>query len=202
MLDFTDAEKRVADVIPTEFWTDHEDKDGENVLVDFVRWQKIGNPNHKGEERVSRVKRHQPDIWEALKPYYEAWKKNEEAPVNGTPIANWPPITKRLAEVMKTNGFRSVEDLAKATDSDLGRIGMGAMALRDKAREFVALKVDTKTAGTIDSLKKTIERLENEIVFLKEKNDALASRETNETKSPKRRGRPPRVKENEPTDNN
>lgn len=185
MFDFEDAAKRVASVIPLEFWTDHEDVNGENVLVDWVRWQKIGNPNHKGEEKVKRVQKHQPDIWEAIKDHYEAWKKNEEAPVSGTPITNWPPITKRLAEVMKTNGYRSVEELSNATDADLGRIGMGAIGLRDKAREFVALKVDTKTAGQVDSLKKHIEKLEEEIAFLKERGSVQA-------KEPKKRGRKPK----------
>lgn len=175
------ADKRVADVIPLEFWTDHEDVNGENVLVEWVRWQKKGNPNHQGEGRVRNVKRHQSDVWEALIPAYEAWKKNEQMPVNGTPIGNWPPITKRLAEVMKTNGFLSVEDLSKANDADLGRIGMGALALRDKAREFVALKVDTKSAGQIDTLKKQVEELTARLALM----DA-------DKPDPKKRGRKPK----------
>lgn len=182
-----EADKRIAAVIPIEFWTDHEDVAGENVLVDWVRWQKIGNPNQQMEGKIKKVKKFYADVWTTLEPYYNAWKKNEQEPVNGTPINNWPPVTKRLSEVLKTNGFRSVEDLSKATDADLGRIGMGALALRDKAREFVLLKTDTKNAGQIDDLKKTLELMKEKIAYLEEQNEALK-----EQKEAKRRGRPPK----------
>jgi len=182
-----DTSERVAHVIPIEFWTDHEDVNGENVLIDWVRWQKVGNPNQKGEDKVRKVKKFDPDVWTTLEPYYNAWKKDEAEPVNGTPINNWPPVTKRLAEVLKGNGFRSVEDFAKANDADMGRIGMGALSLRDKAREFVSLKSDTKNAGQIDSLKKQVDSLIQQVEFLTKQNESLMTEEVK-----KRRGRPPK----------
>lgn len=200
MLDFDSADKRVASVIPLEFWIDHESVNGENVIVEWVKWQKIGNPNHCGEGRVRRVQRHQPDIWEALKAYYDAWKKNEEVPVDGTPIISWPPVTKKMAEILKTNGFRSVEDFSKATDADLDRIGMGARGLKNLAIDFVANKSGTKTAGEMVSLKEEIERLKEQIKFLSEANENLKSEAKKVKDVAPKRGRPRKEEvEDEPT---
>lgn len=187
-MNIDDAAIREASVIPLEFWTDHEQlPNGDMVQVDFVTWQKIGNPNHCGQDKVTRIKRHQPEVWAALKRYYEHWKKNEEVEVDGTRIENWPAVTRKMAELLKNNGFLSVEEFSKASDSDLQRLGMGALALRDKAKAYVTIKGgDNKAAGLIASMQERLKLLEEQNAEL------IAANQKEDGEQPKRRGRPPK----------
>lgn len=156
---------RVAAVIPLNFWTDQEQvKDtGEFVTVDYVEWQKKGDPRHCGGGKIRVIQKHEPAVWEALKPAYEAWKKGEDAPVNGTPIDVWPPVTKRMAQHLKMQGLRTVEDIAGATDADLERMGMGGVSLREKARTYISLKGGAQSASMLADRDKRIEALETQL---------------------------------------
>lgn len=177
----SDIDRSIA-IVPTEFTVDQEqDADGSFKLVEWVSWQKKGNPNSGGRDKVRRLQKHEPAIWEAIKPYYEAWKKNEEAPIDGTPLEVWPLVNKQMAKSLKMNGFRSVEDLAQATDADLERIGMMSGVLREKARQYVADKKD------ISALAKRDARIEE----LEKKLEELASK-LDQPKEVKKRGRKPK----------
>lgn len=180
-----DATVRQANVIPLEFWTDEDQlPDGTMVSVDWVKWTKVGNPNHGGSDKINRIMKHDVSVWSAIKPYYDAWKKQEGEPIDGTPITNWAGCTKKMAEVLRMNGFRSVEQFAQATDADLYRIGMGGLSLREKAKTFISIKGNESKASA-------------EIVALRESNKILEER-VNELLSamkdfraePKKRGRP------------
>lgn len=166
----SDAERILA-IVPTEFVQDQEqDSEGNFKIVEWVTWQKKGNPNSGGRDKVSRLQKHEPDLWNAIKPYYEAWKKNEEAPINGTPLDVWPAVTKQMAKSLKMNGFRSVEDFAQATDADLERIGMMAGALREKAKEYVANKRGKKDLeAALSDRDIVINELRNKIAELEKK---------------------------------
>lgn len=188
---------RIPSVFPTEFTVDQEEiGDGEFKIVEWVSWQKKGNPNHGGREKVARLEKHFPDIWAAIKPYYEAWKKNEAEPVNGTPLFLWPAITKKQADDFKMKGIRSVEDVAETTDADLSRMGMGASALREKARQYIANK---RGRGDLeDALKekdKQITELSERLASLTKVVEDLANKEEDEgdTAEPKKRGRKPKA---------
>jgi hypothetical protein len=127
------------------------------------------------------LQRHDPAVYEAIKPAYDAWKKGEAEPINGTPVDNWPSVTNKMAQHLKMNGLRSVEDLAEATDPDMDRLGMGSRALREKARAYVVLKSgDAKSAGLVFEQKQQIEALMARVKELEER----GSVET------KKRGRP------------
>lgn len=88
-------------------------------------------------EKIARLMKDQ-TRWPIIKPYYDAWKANMEAPVDGFPLADWPAITRGQVETLRQLHIRSVQDLAGANDAALMRIGMGGMALKQKAQAWLA----------------------------------------------------------------
>ena len=65
----------------------------------------------------------------------------------GTPLAEWPILTRSQAEEFRALKFFTVESIANAADSHIGNLGMiGGMsphALREKARAFLQAATDT-----------------------------------------------------------
>jgi len=73
---------------------------------------------------------------------YDRWKKGEEIPEIGTPIKGWPVLSPAQQQTVLHADIRTVEDLAQATEEGLARIGMGAMALKRRAADFLAARGD------------------------------------------------------------
>lgn len=65
----------------------------------------------------------------------------------GTPLSEWPVLTRSQAEEFRGLKFFTVESLANASDANINNLGMmGGMspyALREKARAFLASAKDT-----------------------------------------------------------
>jgi hypothetical protein len=65
----------------------------------------------------------------------------------GTPIEQWPLVTRSQADELKGIKFRTVEDVANCSDQQLQRIGMIAgmspHSFREKAKAFLNLATDS-----------------------------------------------------------
>jgi hypothetical protein len=85
-----------------------------------------------------------------------------EPDIVGTPVSEWPIVSKSQAEELRALKFHTVEAIAHASDLQLQRMGMAAgmspYAFRDKAKAF--LNLATNAAET--------DKRESEINFLKE----------------------------------
>jgi hypothetical protein len=83
---------------------------------------------------------------------YEAFRAGREAPVEGTPLSEWPVSMMSPARVQELAWFnlRTVEQLAAVNDVQLQSLGMGARELRERARTW--LEVAAKGAGPIERL--------------------------------------------------
>ena len=68
---------------------------------------------------------------------YAEWKRTNEVPITGTAIANWPVVTKAQSVLLRAINVHTVEDLAAANEETLGRIGMGARALKQMASDWI-----------------------------------------------------------------
>lgn len=68
---------------------------------------------------------------------FEAWKKNEELPVEGTAIKAWPVLSPSARKTIISAGFHTVEQLAAANDSEIAAVGMGGVEFRSRARTFL-----------------------------------------------------------------
>lgn len=98
------------------------------------------------------------------KAIYDAFVEGREAPVDGTPIKDWPPISPAQAEMCLRAEVRTVEDLATCSDSALERIGMGARALQQKAQAWLeSASGDGKAAERLNKLERTVETLRDEL---------------------------------------
>ena len=178
-------------IIPLRFWNDHIERDGELVEVDMVEWVKRGHQ----ETTVKRVSRAQRDetIWPAIKKYYEHWKEGQAEPVNGTPLDAWPACTREMASKLRGLHLRSVEDVAEADESTLGRIGMGARDLKRKAEAFCANKEGNQNAAAIAKQQQQLEQVLARCAELEEQVKLMEASGIEAPAAPKRRGRPPKA---------
>jgi hypothetical protein len=68
---------------------------------------------------------------------YEAWKNGQEVPLQGTPIRGWSLLSPAQQDNIIRANVRTVEDLAQANEESLGRIGMGAVTLKETAAQWI-----------------------------------------------------------------
>jgi hypothetical protein len=83
---------------------------------------------------------------------WEAFKKGMEVPTSGTPVERWPQLTPSQVKVLKQNAFRTVEDVASASDQAVESIGMGGRALRHDAQRFLSLASSAADGRRVDDL--------------------------------------------------
>jgi hypothetical protein len=113
--------------------------------------------------------------------------KAELEQVNGTPINQWPLLTPAIAESLRTAGFKSIEQLAAASDQQLQFVhmsaGMAPHVLRDKARAYLENAKNSafaqKQAEELTLAKKEIESLKLQIAAIQQQT---------QKKEPPRRG--------------
>lgn len=108
------------------------------------------------------------------KAQYEAFKAGQEAPINGTPLSEWPLLSVSRIKELQAQGIRTVEDLAELRDSALHSLGMGGRELQKQAQVFLDSAKDTAQATR---LAKELSQRDDEIALLKsqlaEMNDVI-----------------------------
>lgn len=102
-----------------------------------------------------------PESWVIQwKDAFKRWKEGQEIPINGTPIKGWGLISPAQQSTILGINCRTVEDLATINDEGIRRLGMGAIELRDKARNWLA---SMKDHGAM-SMKMTAIEQENRVL--------------------------------------
>ena len=104
----------------------------------------------------------------------------DDQEVMGTPVSEWPLVSKSQAEELRAMKFHTVESIANASDQQLQRMGMAAgmspYAFRDKAKSFLNLASDSaqtdKRTQEINDLKEELAKKEAESVRMKAETDA------------------------------
>ena len=172
--------------------------------------------NMERNVRDGRIPEKWADQWKAS---YKSWKNGQEMPLSGTPIKGWGVLSPAQQQTLIAMNCLTVEDLAGINDEGLRRIGMGAVELRDKAKNWLASMKDhgavtvqlaameqenRNLATTVESLKAQVEALKNmiprqpEIVQVEREPEISAAEllvDDQVIEEPKRRGRPPKVQE-------
>lgn len=111
--------------------------------------------------------------YEFAKKSYENWQKGYEAPLNGTPVREWPILTPSQVANLHSMKTFTIEEVAAWTENAIVMYGMGGRELREKAKiwlesgdakaeQISALQAENK------GLKDTLERLMTEVNSLKE----------------------------------
>lgn len=119
----------------------------------------------------------------AFKEVYKDWCEGREAPPNGTPITDWPPLSPSQVKTLASLHIRSVEDLAAANEEVLARIGMGGRALKQRAIDWLTSAGSTGKASeelsalkaANENLQARNEQLETQLRELAAKVEALSS---------------------------
>jgi len=84
------------------------------------------------EERI-------PSDWaEKFHAGYGHWKRGEAIPVEGSALANWPVITPGELLACKGLHILTIEELAVANDQAVRSLGMGGLALKQRAGKYLS----------------------------------------------------------------
>jgi hypothetical protein len=118
-----------------------------------------------------------PGEWlEAYTRKYKIWCETREVPEDGTPIMSWPALSPSQAKAILDANVRTLEDLVAANESTLAAIGMGARALKEKAKAWLDSADTTgKTAEELNDLRQQVQTLTKSVETLtkaKEKAEA------------------------------
>jgi len=99
--------------------------------------------------------------WAVIEPAYQAWKKGEEVPENGTPLGAWPAIDAEKRKYMNGLGIRSVEDVAAMSDSTVETLPFpGRRDLPKLAQAFLDAQKDANLAAQNAELQERIAAME------------------------------------------
>lgn len=105
---------------------------------------------------------------------FKAWESGQEIPLDGTPLATWPPITPSLLRTLLELRVKTVEDLAVANDDTINAVGMGGRALKQQAIHWLSTAKDVgQTAAKLSALEARLADMEAQIAAERDKNTAL-----------------------------
>lgn len=91
-------------------------------------------------------KRRFPQQWAIFE---NSQKTADEMQIVGTPLEQWPAITRQQAEELKGQRFYTVEQIANCSAQQAQGMGMLAASLRQKAQTYLAQAKDTALASSL-----------------------------------------------------
>lgn len=101
---------------------------------------------------------------------WAAFQASEEQPLDGTPLAEWPHVTRAMVEEMRHFGIMTVEQLVAMPDAQAQQF-MGINILRQKAKDFLELAKSTAPIEELrsenDALKAQLEEMQVAIAEMK-----------------------------------
>lgn len=139
---------------------------GEDKEIHVVEWVRKGTNGATNRMEVNRLKENEPAVWAVVRPVYEAWLKGQEEPTEGTPLSAWAGANKRQVQKLRDIHIRTVEDVAGMNDAAMDVFGMGARALRDNARRFLASKPTAQMAAELAARDATITSMQQQLAEL------------------------------------
>lgn len=107
---------------------------------------------------------------------YQGWKNGQEVQPNGMHVRNWAAIGRTQAEMLVAARVLTVEDLAQANEEALGRIGIGARELQNRARAWLQTAAQNGSAEELAALRVKTESQAAENKELRQRLDALEAR--------------------------
>lgn len=136
------------------------EKAGRPIYTDipFIRITIPGDTNNIIERKLTEQDKHK---------YPRAWaeyQRGETQGFTGTPLEQWPQITRAQVKESKYFECHTVEQLAGLTDSHCQKMGMGFRDLREKAKAYLGV-AETTAAATAQALEN--ERLRQEMAELR-----------------------------------
>lgn len=98
--------------------------------------------------------------------HYQAFQQRIELPEEGTPLLEWPPMSRSMAEEMAFFNIKTVEQLANVSDGVAGQY-MGAAVYKQKAIAWLEMSRKDVTVehlqGELASRDKMLEQLQEQL---------------------------------------
>lgn len=109
--------------------------------------------------------------------HYDAFQKRIELPEEGTPLSEWPQISRSQVEELSFMHVKTVEQLAEMSDTHVGQF-RGGYTLKKRAQDFLAVSDQTKLIAEKEALQDRISELEGQVKQLLELQQANAGSPT------------------------
>lgn len=161
------------------FHKEVEDKHGSidagRTVFKTEEWIEFSTPGSSGRMQVTpmRVRDEHRKLYAQA---YNAWKNNEEPPVDGTTLNEFPMINQGMRDSFKRAGIKTIEALSVADENVLRHVGPGARDAQNKARAWLDASKNTGTVvaksvaneARLAAQDKMIEKLQKQVVELNE----------------------------------
>jgi hypothetical protein len=159
-----DPQYRTGDGSALRIWRDatkntYQSEQQGRPVFDDVTYVEVITPGSRGSTPVFEVKRFleadkerkDPLLgshYEQFKEFVEDFEKGEEADKTlvGTPLKEWPEISRTLAAALRAANIYSVDALAELPDEKLSSVGPDGRTWRTKAQAFLAAAKDSSVA--------------------------------------------------------
>jgi len=188
---------KTEDGLLVEFYTDatevpaESEKKGRPIFQD-QEFVKIIVP---GDNRTEIVRLATDQDRERFEKPYQLFQKQGQKSTTGTPLEEWPLLSKSQVAELKGMGFRTVESVSHASEATRGAMPLELRSLQTQAGAYLAQATDasasSRLAGENDRLKGEVSRLEGETRRLAEqvrKMEADANKPPPQPPSPVPRG--------------
>lgn len=175
-LPFQDAETMQCRGVWAEFYHDwrlnraESDKAGRPVYdkVEMIRIHTVGSRLNVPVHRVTPRERAR--FAQAYKTFAQSGQTRHE----GTPLEQYPPVTRDRVQLLKFHNVHTVEQLAEVKDNDVqGVIGLDGYAVRESARAWLEQSKETAKATKTG---RELAQLREENREAKERNEELQGR--------------------------
>jgi len=97
--------------------------------------------------------------------HYDAFKKRMEVPTEGTPLTEWPLITRSRAEELSFLNAKTVEQVANMGDTQVSQL-MGGFTLREQAQKWLEHAGEMAVQEEKHALLERIDQLEAMVASL------------------------------------
>lgn len=161
-----------------KFWTVYKSDPANplaKIAIDMVEIGPVGQGDRtRTPWKVSDLKRVQPlegstnpavlmanERWAVVEPRYNAWKAGQETPLEGIPLGAWPALSPEQADLFRSSGIKTVEDVSQLTDAHIVRFPIPNMRdLVRQAKLYIESADQAKFAANLNAKDQKIADLE------------------------------------------
>ena len=97
---------------------------------------------------------------------WEAYQRGEATGFTGTPLEQWPQISRAQVKEAKYFECHTVEQLAELSDSNFQKMGMGFRELREKAKAYLNLISGNAQSNEVSRMGAEMEALKKQLAEL------------------------------------
>lgn len=129
--------------------------------------------------------------WNIIRPRYEAWKAGQSPDIEGTPLSAWNAVSAAVANILKSHGIYTVEEVAKLTDTHFQRMKIHNLRdLTEHAKRFVATADSRSLADAMEKKDAQIAEQNEKLAEMERMIRELMAEKAQPVSAPKPRGRP------------